>query len=127
MSDDDARTGVCHGGPLDGTTRTSRYPRGALLLDRPAGHCWLYDWNDDGGFYVRADEPMPIRDQGDDNRWRAAEEGDFDVWAAPWVGGDPDAVDAYADEPDGQGDGDQGDELAAGPGVDANTGEVRDV
>lgn len=105
--DDGARTGLCLNGPLAGLELTSRYPRGVLLCDRPAGHAWLYDWCPDGAFRSRSgDEPLQLVEDetAEDNRWRAAEEGDYDVMAAPWAGGDPDGVDAY--------EGDEGDEEA---------------
>lgn len=89
--------GTAHDGPLDGVQLASRRPRGVLLVDRPAGECWLYDWRD-GGFYARSTEPMRLSDDGADNRWRAAEEGEYDVLAAPWVGGAPDDVDVDAAE-----------------------------
>lgn len=86
-------TGIAHDGPLDGTELTSRRPAGVLLIDAEARQCWLYEWRD-GAFYARTTDPMPLLDEGDDNRFRAAEEGQWDVLAAPWVGGDPDEVDA---------------------------------
>ncbi len=97
--DDGTRSGVCLDGPLAGQERTSRFPRGALLLDRPAGKAWLYDWSDtEGGFRSRTgDEAMPLLEDpaSPDNRWRAADEHEFDVWAAPWIGAG-EVVDAYA-------------------------------
>jgi hypothetical protein len=104
--DDGARTGICLDGPLAGQQLTSRYPKGALLCDRPAGHAWLYDWTDDGFTSRTGADPMPLEEDGtaDDNRWRAAEQGDYDVIAAPWVG-DAGLVDAYADQPDSDGAG----------------------
>lgn len=32
-----SRTATCVGGPLDGQTFTSRFPRGVLVVNRPAG------------------------------------------------------------------------------------------
>ncbi len=78
--------GFCIGGPLDGQEASSRFPRGFLLVDKPAGVCWLYDWRDDGYFAARSDDAQPCHTDGPDNRYRAADEGDFDVIAAPWVG-----------------------------------------
>lgn len=105
----DLLEGIAHDGPLDGSSMTSRRPAGVLLVDRPAGQCWLYDWRD-GAFYARSTDPMPVIDDpaADDNRERAAEEGLWDVQAAPWVGGDPDLIDPDAD-PDQQPDDDQDD------------------
>lgn len=85
--------GQCVGGPLDGHRAVSRYPRGFLLVDKPAGLCWLYDWRD-GTFVARSQEPTPVQDgpadEPGDSRYRAAAEGDFDVLAAPWVVSDGD-------------------------------------
>ncbi len=107
--DDGTRFGPCLDGPLSGQLLTSRYPKGVLLCDRPAGQAWLYDWCGDAFRSRSGADPLPLIEDPDaaDNRWRAAEEGDYDVVAAPWAGGDPDAVDAYegdnTDEPGGEG------------------------
>lgn len=81
------------GGPLDGRRAVSRFPRGFLLVDKPAGTCWLYDWADDR-FVARNAEPQPVQDGPadgpGDSRYRAAAEADFDVLAAPWVVSDDD-------------------------------------
>lgn len=53
------REGRCHGGPLDGQVRISRYPSGFLLGDKPTGRAWFYDWRDDA-FYVRDPDPQPL-------------------------------------------------------------------
>jgi hypothetical protein len=55
------REGRCHGGPLDGQVRISRYPSGFLLGDKPSGRVWFYDWRDDA-FHVRDPEPRPLTD-----------------------------------------------------------------
>lgn len=89
--------GTCHGGPLDGQPGLSRCPKGFLLVDRPADRCWIYEW-DGNQFRVRDEAPMPVLTDGPVNRIRAAEEPNYDVIAAPWSGGDPDIVDAYAEE-----------------------------
>lgn len=111
--DDGARTGTCIDGPLAGQELTSRYPKGALICDRPAGKLWIYDWTDDGFKSRSGDQPMPLEEDetADDNRWRAAEEGDYDVVAAPWVGDQDGPVDAYADQPDSGGAYDGGGDL----------------
>ncbi len=110
--------GVAHDGPLDGSEMTSRRPFGVLLVDRPAGQAWLYDWRD-GGFYARATEPMVLVDDpgAPDNRERAAEQGEWDVQAAPWVGGDPDLLDPDADPEDLPDDDVDGQDQAAEPGA----------
>lgn len=114
--------GPAYGGPLDGGEMTSRRPLGVLLVDRPAGQCWLYEWRD-GGFHARQDAPTDLVDGpgGVDNRERAAEEGDWDVQAAPWVGGDPDQVDPDGD-PDQVDEDDDG--APAGAAVDDPGAEV---
>jgi hypothetical protein len=81
--------GTCHGGPLDGQRAASRFPKGFLLVDKPAGHCWIYEWNaEKQTFHVRSDEPMPVHEDGafGYDRYRAAAEPNYDVLAAPWVG-----------------------------------------
>jgi hypothetical protein len=90
--------GPVFGGPLDGGQMTSRRPAGVLLVDRPARQCWLYDWRD-GAFHSRGPEPAPLVDDpgAPDNRERAAEEGEWDVQAAPWVGAEPDLIDPTDD------------------------------
>ncbi|HEX8348108.1 MAG TPA: hypothetical protein VF657_25765 [Actinoplanes sp.] len=95
--------GPARGGPLDGTTQTSRYPRGLLAADRPAGLGWLYDWTGREFVARNAGVPVPlIEDPGaPDNRYRAAEEGDFDVIAVPDAGDDPATVDAYTEDDGG--------------------------
>lgn len=108
----DLLEGIAHDGPLDGGTMTSRRPAGVILVDRPAARCWLYDWHPDAGaFYCRETAGRPLeRDPGaGDNLERAAEGGEWDVQAAPWVGGDPNEVDPDAELAD-QVDDDQGDE-----------------
>lgn len=109
----DLLEGIAHDGPLDGGTMTSRRPAGVILVDRPAGQCWLYEWHPDAGaFYCRTTDPQPLeRDPAaDDNLERAAEEGQWDVQAAPWVGGDPNEVDPDAELVDQVDDEDQVDE-----------------
>lgn len=82
-TDNDATlyTGRCHDGPLDGHTTDSRFPAGFLLVDMPHRQCWLYDRHDDGDFYARTTTPQPLLDTGPVNRWRAADEGNYDVRA----------------------------------------------
>lgn len=119
--------GIAHDGPMDGGTMTSRRHSGVVLVDRPAGLCWLYDWRPNyagpvevaGAFYCRetAGRPLERDPAAGDNLERAAEQGDWDVQAAPWVGGDPNTVDpddADADQVDD--DPEAGDDEPAQPG-----------
>jgi len=79
--------GMCFGGPMNRLIAISRFPKGFLLVDKPKGQCWLYDWDDTtSSFTVRSEDPMPVLAEGEDNRFRAAEEPYYDVLAAPWGG-----------------------------------------
>lgn len=81
-------SGTCNGGPMDGQKAESRFPEGFLLVDKPEGKCWLYDWDSASGtFKVRDEKPMVVQTEGLVNRYRAADEFNYDVLAAPWVGG----------------------------------------
>lgn len=84
-------SGPCFGGPLDGQEGASRYPSGFLLVDRQANKVWIYDWSgSDSRFYVRdAEGAELISDRhAVKNRFRAAEESEYDIRAAEWLGGD---------------------------------------
>jgi hypothetical protein len=72
----DVYTGTARGGPWDGLSVTSRFPRGFLLVNMPGRRVWVYDRTDDGAFQVRGDEPEALDEEG---RWRAAEEPDYDI------------------------------------------------
>lgn len=69
--------GPCVGGPMDGREGQSRYPKGFLLIDRPAGRCWLYDW--DGERFVCRSADGAEYDAA--NGLRAGEEFTYDVRA----------------------------------------------
>lgn len=78
--------GPCIGGPMDGRDGVSRFPRGFLLVDRASNTAWVYDYlPGDQSFLVRTSEGAPLmenRDRsGSKNRYRAAEESEFDVIA----------------------------------------------
>lgn len=73
--------GICEDGPLENNMMISRYPKGFLLIDKPANECWIYDWTG-VSFSVRADCPLQIIES---SRYITAEGQDFDVIAAPWV------------------------------------------
>lgn len=71
--------GTCHGGPLDGQERVSRFPAGFLAADKPAGRAWLYDWNPERGcFDVREPEG---RELDGDRAIEAAVGDEYDVVA----------------------------------------------
>lgn len=73
-------------GPMDGEMLPRREHsgvKGILLVDKPDQWCWLYDWNEDLAKYV-CRNPIGMS-LDDERRWTAAESGDYDVVAAPWV------------------------------------------
>lgn len=83
------REAPCVGGPLDGQNAISRFPKGFLLADRVTTRCWIYEWDDErDAFVVRDERPDVLYDHGPRNRFRAAEEFNYDVLAAPWIGGE---------------------------------------
>jgi hypothetical protein len=76
--------GPCIGGPMDKREMSSRFPKGFLLVDRPTQTCWVYDWlPGDQSFLVRISDGEPLVEDRDEpkNRYRAAEESEFDVIA----------------------------------------------
>lgn len=85
---EDNYTGLCVGGPLDGENLTSRFPKGALVVDRPTERAWIYEWTG-ASFAVRSPEAMKLIDDetADVNYWRAAEEFNYDVIALPEIDG----------------------------------------
>jgi hypothetical protein len=90
--------GRCHGGPLDGLVRISRYPDGFLLGDKPTGRAWFYDWRD-GAFHVRDPEPQPLTDA---LAVSTAMGDEYDVLAVPGTGEEPaDSDEAPPDVDDG--------------------------
>ena len=84
LADGPLFVGTCHGGPWDGVAGESRYPKGFLLAHRPHGQVWIYDRRDDGDFYARSAVPEVLRDQGDVNRFRAADEANYDIRVVEW-------------------------------------------
>jgi hypothetical protein len=62
--------------------RSSRYPSGFLLGDKPSGQAWFYDWRDDA-FHVRDPEPQPLTD---DLMVSTAMGEEYDVLALPEAG-----------------------------------------
>lgn len=81
----------CRGGPLQGQLllrRETRGAKGVLLVDRQEGQAWIYEWDEESRtFDCRQEEPMRLVEDPNapDNSWRAAEEYEYDVIAAPWV------------------------------------------
>lgn len=74
--------GECHGGPWNGQTAMSRFPKGFLLVGKQAGQAWIYDWNGDA-FVCRESEGRPL---DYDQRLEAADGQEWDVIA--FAGGD---------------------------------------
>lgn len=73
--------GECHGGPLNGKDAVSRYPKGFLLVDKPANRVWIYDWN--GLAFVCRDAEGSVTEY--ERRLKAADSPDWDV--VSFVGG----------------------------------------
>jgi hypothetical protein len=96
--------GVARGGPLDGRSVESRFPKGFLLVDMENEQVWLYDRQDDGAFAMRTGSPISLADEGDDNRWRAADEDDYDILVPDMASADDEG------DADDDGDADEGDE-----------------
>jgi hypothetical protein len=76
---------IAQGGPMDGKMllrRDMSGSKGILLIDKPNDRCWLYDWDSrDLVFVCRDPEGMKVHTEGPDNRWRAADESEYDVVA----------------------------------------------
>lgn len=75
--------GTAHGGPLDGKEVTSRFWKGVVAIDMPAGKAWIYDYtpaseSEPARFTVREADGRTLDEE---RRWHAAEGGDFDVLA----------------------------------------------
>jgi hypothetical protein len=87
-------TGQCVGGPLDGTEMTSRAPKGLLVINRLSDDTWIYDWTCTY-FRARSDDAEPLIEDStaDKNRWRAVEEGNYEVIALPGDGSNDDEED----------------------------------
>lgn len=87
--EEQAFEGVCRGGPLAGEVWQSRFPKGFLLVDKPNNKCWIYEWDDSvREFKIRDSLGEVCHTEGEKNRYRAAEEPNYDVLAAPWSGSD---------------------------------------
>lgn len=89
MDDKHVWSGVCIGGPMNSQEGASRYPSGFLLVDRNINRVWIYDWSEaENCFYVRiADGEELVNDpDAPKNRFRAAEESEFDIRAIDTTG-----------------------------------------
>lgn len=81
-------TGPCIGGPMNHHDGVSRYPAGFLLVDRATGRVWIYDCIEEPSgechFLVRETDGRELIDDpaAPKNRFRAAEEAEFDIRAA---------------------------------------------
>lgn len=81
----------CRGGPLHGRLllrRPEHGSKGVLLVDKQGGKAWLYDWDEESQtFACRQEKAVPLieDESAPDNRWRAADEGEYDVIAMPGV------------------------------------------
>lgn len=79
--------GLAVGGPLDGETVQSRYPKGFLLVDKPNNRAWVYDYDEGhnkSGDRLADRSRFVAREQytlDHAKRLRAAEEFDYDVRA----------------------------------------------
>lgn len=71
--------GLCRGGPWDGVMAESRFPEGFLLVHMPSRQVWIYDRTQSGVFVARSELGRTLHDDGRDNRWRAADEGAYDI------------------------------------------------
>lgn len=77
-------SGPCVGGPMNNREGASRYPSGFLLVDRPRDKVWIYDWvHTMESFLVRDADGVDLISDPDapKNRFRAAEESEFDIRA----------------------------------------------
>jgi len=82
-------SGPCLGGPMDARDGVSRYPQGFLLIDRLINRVWIYDYipfgesPTGGAFQVRIEDGEELINDPDlpKNRWRAANETEFDIRA----------------------------------------------
>lgn len=84
--------------PYPGKLMISRFPKGVLLVDPTAGRAWVLDFDAAGGRFRCRDAAGVVLDEA--SRWRAAEEGDYDVRAYdPEFAGDtaPGAADIGVD------------------------------
>lgn len=81
--------GLCVGGVMDGKTITSRFPNGAMIVDRAPAvmHYWWYDWDADNGQFVLRetdDGEVPAGTVERRALYRSAKEAGYDVLAYPF-------------------------------------------
>lgn len=94
MSDVPSKTiykGEAVGGPLAGEILSTDYSKGIIIIDRPKGHAWVYDWTPDyAEFVARTEEPEILQwSQAEQfNIRRAMEENNYEVRSHPRAGED---------------------------------------
>ena len=84
-------TGLAVGGPMAGEVLTTDYPKGIVIIDRPRGQMWIYDWDlEKKNFSVRGSEPQVLQWSQEEqyNIRRAMEENNYEVRSHPKAGED---------------------------------------
>lgn len=84
-------SGVAVGGSMAGEVLTTDYPKGAIIVDRPKGTAWIYDWDSQTRTFVaRGSEPEALQWSQDTkfNIRRAMEENNYEVRSHPNAGED---------------------------------------
>lgn len=83
--------GEAVGGPLAGEILSTDYPKGIIIIDRPKGRAWVYDWTPNANnFVARSNEPDVLQwSQAENfNIRRAMEENNYEVRSHPLAGED---------------------------------------
>lgn len=75
--DDKLFTGLCIGGPMQGEEGESRFPKGFVLVDKPNGLAWIYDWDSESETFQAREEVV----YDPEKAFGAAEGIDYDVRA----------------------------------------------
>lgn len=83
------RQGAALGGPMAGQVLTTDYPKGIIIVDKPKGKAWVYDWNfESRNFQSRAEAPLIWDQEEQYNIRRAAHENNYEVRSHPLAGED---------------------------------------
>jgi hypothetical protein len=83
------RQGAALGGPLAGQVLTTDYPKGIIIVDKPKGMAWVYDWNyNTRNFQARAMSALVWDETAEVNIRRAAAENNYEVRSHPKAGED---------------------------------------